>query len=66
MFYVGFSLAVIDLAKIEHMLLRDAAAGDAVILDDAPVAMFFAVLDALGHSQEHAAIVYRRIATARG
>ena len=54
----GFPLAVVDLAKIEHMFLRHAAATEAVILNDAPIAVLFAVFDALGHSQEHAAIVY--------
>jgi hypothetical protein len=30
-----------------------------VILDNAPVTMFFAIFEAPGHSQEHVAIVYQ-------
>lgn len=53
-----FPLAVIDFAKIEHVLLNYTLFGNAMIFDNAPVAMLFAVLFALGHSQKHAAIVY--------
>jgi hypothetical protein len=48
------------------MLLCNAAATDAVILNNAPISMLFAVLFARGHSQEHAAIVYKMLWPARG
>ena len=54
----GFPLAVIDLAKIGHMFLHNAAATEAAVLNDAPIAVLFAVLEALCYSQEHSAIVY--------
>ena len=40
------------------MLLHDAATRDEVIFGNAPVAMFFPVLDAFGHSQKHTDIVH--------
>jgi hypothetical protein len=46
-------LRVVDLAQMQHMLLDDASACDAFVLDDAPVAMPLAVLDANLVAQEH-------------
>jgi len=62
----SFSLTVVDLTQIEHMLLHNAAATDPVVLNDAPISVFFAVLFARGHSQEHALIVYEIWMAARG
>jgi hypothetical protein len=45
-----FTLAVVDLPKIEHMLLCNTTAADAVIFNDAPVAVFFAVFLPSSHS----------------
>jgi hypothetical protein len=46
----SFTLAVIDLAKIEHVLLCNATTADAVIFYDAPIAVFFAVFLPSRHS----------------
>ena len=46
----GFTLTIIDLAKIEHMFLCNASATDAVIFHDAPIAVFFAVFLPSSHS----------------
>jgi hypothetical protein len=43
---LGFALAVIDLAEIKHLPLDNLAAGAALVLDDIPVAMLFAVFEA--------------------
>jgi hypothetical protein len=55
-------LGIVDLAKIQDGALGDAFAvaaadGDAPVLDDAEVAVGFAVLPTLAGSQEHAGIV---------
>jgi hypothetical protein len=44
-----FTLAVIDLAKIEHMLLCNTTAADSVVFNDAPVAVLFAVFLSSSH-----------------
>jgi hypothetical protein len=49
----SLALAVIDLAKIKHLPLDDLATGAALVLDDIPVAMLFAVFEASVESQEH-------------
>jgi hypothetical protein len=49
----SLALAVIDLAEIEHLPLDHLATGTALVLDDTPVAMLFAVFEASGESQEH-------------
>jgi hypothetical protein len=41
----GVALAIVDLAKIQHGTLHNLAAGTALALDDAPIAMLFAVLE---------------------
>jgi hypothetical protein len=46
-------LAVIDLAEIQHLPLDHLATGAALVLDDIPVAMFFAVFEASIVLQEH-------------
>jgi hypothetical protein len=38
-------LAIVDLAKMQHGTLHNLAAGTALALDDAPIAMLFAVLE---------------------
>ena len=39
------ALAVVDLTQIQHRTLHHLAAGAAPALDDAPIAMLFAVLE---------------------
>jgi hypothetical protein len=39
-------LRAVDLAEIQNVLLNDTPARDRLVLDDAPVAMFLAVLPA--------------------
>src|SRR5215467_6222900 len=46
-------LAVIDLAEIQHLPLDHLATGAALVLDDIPIAMLFAVFEASIVSQEH-------------
>ena len=49
----GIELAVIDLAEIQHLPLDYLATGAALVLDDVPVTMLFAVFEASVESQEH-------------
>jgi hypothetical protein len=49
----GFALAVVDLAEIQHRPLHHLAAGAALALDDAPIAMLLAVFEASVGAQEH-------------
>jgi hypothetical protein len=49
----SLALAVIDFAEIQHLPLNHLAAGAALVLDDIPVAMLFAVFEASIVSQEH-------------
>ena len=46
-------LAVVDLAEVQHLALHHSAASTALALDNIPIAMFFAVLQASIESQEH-------------
>jgi enterochelin esterase-like enzyme len=46
-------VAVIDLAEIQHLPLDHLATGAALVLDDIPIAMLFAVFEASVVSQEH-------------
>src|ERR1700674_1406815 len=46
-------LAVVDLAQVQHLPLHHLAASTTLALDNIPVAMFFAVLEASIESQEH-------------
>ena len=46
-------LAVVDLAKIKHLALHHLAAGAALALDNAPVAVLLAVLETAIRSQIH-------------
>jgi hypothetical protein len=46
--------------------LCNTSAANAVIFDNAPVVVLFAVFLSSGHSQEHAVIVYKIQGTARG
>ncbi len=50
----GFMLAVVDLAQIQHLALHHFAAGTALVLDNIPVTVLFAVFEASVESQEHA------------
>jgi hypothetical protein len=49
----SLALAVIDFTEIQHLPLDHLATGTALILDDIPVAMLFAVFEASVISQEH-------------
>src|SRR5271166_3458153 len=49
----GFLLAVVDLAEIKHLPLHHLAAGAALALDNAPVAVLLAVLEASIRAQIH-------------
>src|SRR5262249_37037880 len=46
-------LSVVDLTQIQHVPLHHAPAGDACVLDNAPVAMLLAILLADFAAQEH-------------
>ena len=46
-------LAIVDLAKVQHLPLYHPAAGATLALDNIPIAMFFAVFEAPVESQEH-------------
>jgi hypothetical protein len=48
-----FALAVVDLAQIQHLALHHSPVGTTTALDDRPVAVFFAVLDAVIALQQH-------------
>jgi len=47
-------LRIVDLAEVEHLALHHTPIGNAPILDDAPVTMLLAVLEAIFRTQEHA------------
>jgi len=47
-------LAIIDLAEVQHLPLHHFAASTTPVLDDIPIAMLLAVLEASVESQEHA------------
>src|SRR5271169_3102057 len=49
----GFLLTVVDFAEIEHLPLHHLAAGAALALDNAPVAVLLAVLEASIRAQIH-------------
>jgi hypothetical protein len=48
----GLELTIIDLAEIQHLPLDHLATSAALVLNDIPVAMLFAVLEASVESQE--------------
>jgi hypothetical protein len=50
----GGFLAVIDFTQIEHLSLDNPITGDTTVLDNTPVAVFFAVFETLFGPQEHA------------
>ena len=52
-------LAVVDLAEVQHLALHHSAASTALALDNIPIAMFFAVLQASVELQEHGPIKLR-------
>src|SRR5262249_23694091 len=49
----SLALAVIDLAEVQHLPLHHLATGAALVLDNIPVAMLFAVFEASVVSQEN-------------
>ena len=49
-----FMLAIVDLAKIQHIALYHFAPGTPLALDDIPITMLFAVLEPSVASQIHA------------
>jgi len=49
----GFGLGGVDLAEVKQVALDHPSAGEALVLDDAPVEMRLPVLPPLGLSQEH-------------
>src|SRR3954466_1898897 len=49
----GQLLAVIDVTKVQNMLLHHSATGNAFVLDNAPVAMLLAVFFPCLGAQEH-------------
>ncbi len=53
------ALRVVDLAEIEHLTLYHPALAGSAILDDAPVAVLFAVFAAGLGAQEHASSVWK-------
>jgi hypothetical protein len=53
-------LAVADLTQIQHLPLHHLATGTASVLDDVPVAVLIAVLEAPIRSQKHGPTKLRR------
>jgi hypothetical protein len=49
----GGTLLIINLAEIQHLALYQPIAAAAPILHDAPVTVFFTVLDAFGRAQKN-------------
>src|SRR5258707_3958080 len=49
----ALELAIIDRARIPHLPLDHLATGAALVLDDVPVTMLFAVFEASVESQKH-------------
>jgi hypothetical protein len=49
----SLTLGVVDLAEIQHLAPHHLAGCAALALDNIPVAMFFAVIEASVESQEH-------------
>ena len=56
-FTPGSMLAIINFAEIKHLPLNNAAARRALVLDDAPVSVFFAVFESALRPEEHGVIV---------
>jgi hypothetical protein len=57
---------VVYFAKIEHLSLNNPVARHSLVLNDTPVAMFFAVLKAVFGSEKHAPIFQDKIKKSRG
>src|SRR5271170_3643277 len=62
----GGSLAVVDLAQIQHMPLHRATAGHPEVFHDAPVAVLLTVLVANLVAQKHAATIPDAPAVSQG
>src|SRR5207344_1429476 len=56
------ALAIVDLAKVQHIALHHLAAGTTLALDNIPVAMLFAVFAPSVASQIHARLMQRESA----
>jgi hypothetical protein len=65
-FTPGCVLVVIDFAEIKHLPLDNTVVGCALILDNAPVSMFFAVFESAFGSEKHKAIVPNNKRKSRG
>ena len=50
----GSFLTVIDFSQVEHLSLDNPITGDTPVLDNTPIAVFFAVFETLFGPQEHA------------
>ena len=53
-------LGVVDFAQVENLALGDLAAGQAMVFDHAPVAMFFTVFFAFVAAKEHALTFHQK------
>src|SRR5208283_3194631 len=62
----GGTLAVVDLAQVQHMPLHRAPAGDPAVLDNAPIAVLLAVLAAQLVAQKHDASLPKPLAVSQG
>lgn len=62
----GGTLAVVDLAEVEHLALHDPAIGRAAVFDDTPVAVILAVFAAVLVAQEHVTSVRKNPDTLKG
>jgi hypothetical protein len=59
-------LTVVDFAEIEHLPLDNAVVRNALVLDNAPVSMFFAVFESALGPEKHGAIVPNAVRKSRG
>ena len=62
----AFLLAVVDFAEIEDLALHDFAAGAALALDNAPLAVLLAVLEASIRGQRHDEQIYAKLFFCKG
>ena len=59
-------LTVVYFSKVEHLSLHDLIVCRALVFDDTPIAMFFAVLESAFRSKKHAPIVRNDTEKSRG
>jgi hypothetical protein len=62
----GGTLAIVDLAQVQHVPLHRPAAGDPAVLDDAPIAVLLAVFAAKLVAQKHDASLSKPLAVSQG